>query len=190
MQDGACDPEPARRDRFLFTISSCRTRQWPGLLRMAREIRPGLKAIFTSGYSEQFIRARGDGRGVPSFPSPTAGKSCSTSSANVLAPDLTLRRADPLSLPWATTMAAMPCARPPPSELRMMRMNAHLELRPVISNTKCPSSTITLRGISAGAGPECASRPCPPPCQASSARAHRRRCQVGPPCHVTALSSV
>jgi PAS domain S-box-containing protein len=41
------------------------------LLRMAREIRPGLKAIFTSGYSEQFIRGREEtDRGVPLLPKP------------------------------------------------------------------------------------------------------------------------
>jgi CheY-like chemotaxis protein len=31
------------------------------LLRAARASRPGLKALFTSGYSEQFIKQRGDG---------------------------------------------------------------------------------------------------------------------------------
>ena len=41
------------------------------LLRMAREFRPDLKAIFTSGYSEQFIRGREEAdQGVPLLPKP------------------------------------------------------------------------------------------------------------------------
>ena len=41
------------------------------LLRMAREIRPDLKAIFTSGYSEQFIRGRDEAdKNVPLLPKP------------------------------------------------------------------------------------------------------------------------
>jgi PAS domain S-box-containing protein len=41
------------------------------LLRMARDLRPGLKAIFTSGYSEQFVRGREDtDRGVPLLAKP------------------------------------------------------------------------------------------------------------------------
>ena len=36
------------------------------LLRRARELRPGLKALFASGYSEQFLKGRGPGEaGVP-----------------------------------------------------------------------------------------------------------------------------
>ena len=36
------------------------------LLRRARELRPGLKALFTSGYSEHFLESRGSGdSGVP-----------------------------------------------------------------------------------------------------------------------------
>ena len=36
------------------------------LLRRAREVRPGLKALFASGYSEQFLKGRGPGEaGVP-----------------------------------------------------------------------------------------------------------------------------
>ena len=41
------------------------------LLHMAREFRPDLKAIFTSGYSEQFIRGRDEAdKGVPLLPKP------------------------------------------------------------------------------------------------------------------------
>jgi CheY-like chemotaxis protein len=41
------------------------------LLRMARECRPDLKAIFTSGYSEQFIRGREEAdKDVPLLPKP------------------------------------------------------------------------------------------------------------------------
>jgi PAS domain S-box-containing protein len=41
------------------------------LLHLAREFRPDLKAIFTSGYSEQFIRGRDEAdKGVPLLPKP------------------------------------------------------------------------------------------------------------------------
>jgi nitrogen-specific signal transduction histidine kinase len=41
------------------------------LMRMARQCRPGLKAIFTSGYSEQFLKGRDEtDRGVPLLPKP------------------------------------------------------------------------------------------------------------------------
>jgi len=69
------------------------------LLRMAREIRPGLKAIFTSGYSEQFIRGREEtDRGVLLLPKPYRRQSCSTSSAacSTPRPDAS-RRGGPLS---------------------------------------------------------------------------------------------
>jgi CheY-like chemotaxis protein len=41
------------------------------LLRMARQCRPDLKAIFTSGYSEQFIRGHDESdKSVPLLPKP------------------------------------------------------------------------------------------------------------------------
>ena len=41
------------------------------LLRRARSLRPGLKALFTSGYSEQFLRSRGPTEaGVPLLSKP------------------------------------------------------------------------------------------------------------------------
>jgi CheY-like chemotaxis protein len=41
------------------------------LMRMARQCRPGLKAIFTSGYSEQFLKGRDEtDRSVPLLPKP------------------------------------------------------------------------------------------------------------------------
>ncbi len=43
------------------------------LLKRAREMRPGLKALFTSGYSEHFLRSRGNSDadlGVPLLSKP------------------------------------------------------------------------------------------------------------------------
>jgi hypothetical protein len=48
------------------------------LVRLARERRPDLKALYTSGYSERFIEGL---RRSPCSPSPTAGKPCSPPSA-------------------------------------------------------------------------------------------------------------
>jgi CheY-like chemotaxis protein len=55
------------------------------LLRRAREVRPGLKALFASGYSEQFLKGRGPGEvGVPLLNKPYRTRTLAEAVRNVL----------------------------------------------------------------------------------------------------------
>ena len=55
------------------------------LLRRAREVRPGLKALFASGYSEQFLKGRGPGEaGVPLLNKPYRTRALAEAVRNVL----------------------------------------------------------------------------------------------------------
>jgi PAS domain S-box-containing protein len=55
------------------------------LLRRARALRPGLKALFTSGYSEQFLKGRGPGEaGVPLLNKPYRTRSLAEAVRGVL----------------------------------------------------------------------------------------------------------
>jgi PAS domain S-box-containing protein len=55
------------------------------LLRRARDVRPGLKALFASGYSEQFLKGRGPGEvGVPLLNKPYRTRTLAEAVRNVL----------------------------------------------------------------------------------------------------------
>ena len=71
------------------------------LLRMARELRPDLKAIFTSGYSEQFIRGREEAdKDVPLLPKPYRRQKLTDIVRSVLDRTALRRASRRLTCPW------------------------------------------------------------------------------------------
>ena len=84
---GARDPasEPGEIDLLFTDLIMPNGINGQELLRRARALRPGLKALFASGYSEQFLKGRGPGEaGVPLLNKPYRTRSLAEAVRGVL----------------------------------------------------------------------------------------------------------